>query len=152
MQHFINMQEEQETAPSTNQPVRWMKRDNDRNIIHGRPRSSRKQTAAHSHSQSQKTSGAHARASETSSEVTFFPSDTAGVFPSRATALPAIASHNLFVERVLTQCVCLVPMEMPKNICSCPPGLLNVNTGKSVAVVTMNGRYDLSLSEMKCES
>ncbi|XP_059367594.1 uncharacterized protein LOC132106020 isoform X1 [Carassius carassius] len=56
------------------------------------------------------------------------------------------------VERALSQCVCIVPLEMPKKICSCSPGSLSVNTGKVVAVVTMNGRYDLSMPEMKCEA
>ncbi|KAI7804098.1 hypothetical protein IRJ41_023842 [Triplophysa rosa] len=57
---------------------------------------------------------------------------------------------SCFVEKVLTQCVCLVPLEMPGRICSCPQSL-SVITGKPIAVVTMNGRYDLNLPELKCE-
>ncbi|CAM4653045.1 unnamed protein product [Leuciscus chuanchicus] len=56
------------------------------------------------------------------------------------------------VERALSQCVCILPLEMPEKICSCATGSLSVNTGKVVAVVTMNGRYDLSMPEMKCEA
>nr|XP_055048132.1 uncharacterized protein LOC129433494 [Misgurnus anguillicaudatus] len=57
---------------------------------------------------------------------------------------------SCYVEKVLTQCVCLVPMEMPGRICSCPQSL-SVITGKPISVVTMNGRYDLNLPELKCE-
>ncbi|CAM4575098.1 unnamed protein product [Leuciscus chuanchicus] len=56
------------------------------------------------------------------------------------------------VERALSQCVCIVPLEMAEKICSCSPGSLSVNTGKVVAVVAMNGQYDLSMPEMKCEA
>ncbi|XP_059921902.1 uncharacterized protein LOC132468207 isoform X1 [Gadus macrocephalus] len=56
------------------------------------------------------------------------------------------------VERVLSQCVCIVPLEMPEKICTCSPGTLSVNPGKVVAVVTINGRYDLCMPEMKCEA
>ncbi|XP_045928295.1 uncharacterized protein LOC123985010 isoform X2 [Micropterus dolomieu] len=46
MDDFINkMQGEQEAAPSTShQPVRWLKRDSDGNVVYDRPRSSRNQT------------------------------------------------------------------------------------------------------------
>ncbi|XP_046705778.1 uncharacterized protein LOC124386164 [Silurus meridionalis] len=57
---------------------------------------------------------------------------------------------SCYVEKVLTQCVCLVPLEMPGTICSCPQSL-SVITGKPISVVTMNGRYDLNLPELKCE-
>lgn len=42
---FINkMSGEQEAAPSTShQPVRWLKRDSDGNVVYDRPRSSRNQ-------------------------------------------------------------------------------------------------------------
>ncbi|XP_067219639.1 uncharacterized protein [Chanodichthys erythropterus] len=56
------------------------------------------------------------------------------------------------LEKVSSQRVCIVPLEMPEKICSCSPGSLSVNPGKVVAVVTMNGRYDLSMPEMKCEA
>lgn len=43
---FINkISGEQEAAPSTShQPVRWLKRDSDGNVVYDRPRSSRNQT------------------------------------------------------------------------------------------------------------
>ncbi|CAL8269727.1 unnamed protein product [Arctogadus glacialis] len=58
------------------------------------------------------------------------------------------------VERVLSQCVCILPLEMPEKLCTCSPGTLSVtvNPGKVVAVVTINGRYDLSMPEMKCKA
>ncbi|XP_073336123.1 uncharacterized protein [Pagrus major] len=56
------------------------------------------------------------------------------------------------VERVLTQCECLIPLEMPERICSCPRGSSSVIAGKSIVVVTMNGRYDLKLPEIRCEA
>ncbi|KTG05832.1 hypothetical protein cypCar_00040498, partial [Cyprinus carpio] len=118
------MSGEQEAAPSTShQPVRWLKRDSDGNVVYDRPRSSRNQMASHSYSRK---AGAHPRMLDSSVELTnYCPPDTV---------------------------VCIVPLEMPKKICSCSPGSLSVNTGKVVAVVTMNGRYDLSMPEMKCEA
>ncbi|XP_062384555.1 uncharacterized protein LOC134071734 [Sardina pilchardus] len=55
------------------------------------------------------------------------------------------------VERVLTQCERLVPLEMPETICGCLQGLSSVVAGQSIVVVTMNGRYDLRLPQMRCE-
>ncbi|XP_024659438.2 uncharacterized protein LOC112435300 isoform X3 [Maylandia zebra] len=46
----------------------------------------------------------------------------------------------------------LVPVESPVTICGCPPECLRVRPGKVVAVVTMNGRYNLSMPELRCET
>ncbi|KAI4799985.1 hypothetical protein KUCAC02_016523 [Chaenocephalus aceratus] len=46
----------------------------------------------------------------------------------------------------------LVPVEMPAEICSCSPFSLRVNPGKTVAVVTVNGRHDLSMPELSCDA
>ncbi|ROL51975.1 hypothetical protein DPX16_19494 [Anabarilius grahami] len=41
---------------------------------------------------------------------------------------------------------------MPEKICGCSPESLRVSPGKTVAVVTMNGRYDLSMPGLFCEA
>ncbi|XP_030264658.1 uncharacterized protein LOC115576279 [Sparus aurata] len=56
------------------------------------------------------------------------------------------------VERVLTQCERVIPLEMPAKICSCREGSSSVFAGKSIVVVTMNGRYDLKLPEIRCKA
>ncbi|KAJ8349658.1 hypothetical protein SKAU_G00247880 [Synaphobranchus kaupii] len=56
------------------------------------------------------------------------------------------------VDKALSHCVHLVPVEMPDKICGCPPESLRVNSGKAVAVVTMNGRHDVSKPELSCEA
>ncbi|XP_034738953.1 uncharacterized protein LOC117951366 isoform X1 [Etheostoma cragini] len=55
------------------------------------------------------------------------------------------------VDNAVTHCVRLLPIEMPVQICRCPPKALRVIQGKSVALVTMNGRYDLNMPELSCE-
>ncbi|XP_067222561.1 uncharacterized protein [Chanodichthys erythropterus] len=59
---------------------------------------------------------------------------------------------TVVVDKALSQCVRLVPVEMPEKICGCSPESLRVSPGKTVAVVTMNGRYDLSMPELFCEA
>ncbi|XP_073726496.1 uncharacterized protein [Misgurnus anguillicaudatus] len=44
------------------------------------------------------------------------------------------------VEKVLTQCERLVPLEMPETICGCLREWSSVIAGQSIVVVTMNGR------------
>ncbi|KAK7910161.1 hypothetical protein WMY93_014845 [Mugilogobius chulae] len=51
----------------------------------------------------------------------------------------------------LCHCDCLVPLEIPTSICGCSNSL-KVKPGKVVAVVTMNGRYDLNIFEVVCGS
>ncbi|XP_035528808.1 uncharacterized protein LOC118336301 [Morone saxatilis] len=55
------------------------------------------------------------------------------------------------VEKALTNCVRFLPIEMPVSICGCPPEALRVIKGKAVALVTINGRYDLNMPELTCE-
>ncbi|XP_042610307.1 uncharacterized protein LOC109094835 [Cyprinus carpio] len=77
---FINkMSGEQEAAPSTShQPVRWLKRDSDGNVVYDRPRSSRNQMASHSYSRK---AGAHPRMLDSSVELTnYCPPDTVETF------------------------------------------------------------------------
>ncbi|XP_055014037.1 uncharacterized protein LOC129410316 isoform X2 [Boleophthalmus pectinirostris] len=45
----------------------------------------------------------------------------------------------------------LVPLEIPATICGCASSL-KLKPGKRVAVVTMNGRHDLSIPELVCDS
>ncbi|XDV21836.1 hypothetical protein PO909_026856 [Leuciscus waleckii] len=251
LEGFINkMQGEQEATPSTShQPVQWLKRDSDGNVVYDKPRSSRNKTASHRYSRK---TGAHTRMLDSSVEITnYCPHNTVETFleelnhsqgddlddqetapaPPRASSdwstrksllsdmwekeRPCLVNtmvaqqnattqicqqcgspaavrcrdcrpqpffcadcdvsihrnhvfHNrdatiagffqplppttCVVERALSQCVCILPLEMPEKICSCATGSLSVNTGKVVAVVTMNGRYDLSMPEMKCEA
>ncbi|XP_056121567.1 uncharacterized protein LOC130099786 [Rhinichthys klamathensis goyatoka] len=56
------------------------------------------------------------------------------------------------VERVLTQCERLVPLEMPETICGCLRVSSSVIAGQSIVVVTMNGRYDLRLPQIRCKA
>ncbi|XP_032391834.1 uncharacterized protein LOC116701895 [Etheostoma spectabile] len=55
------------------------------------------------------------------------------------------------VDNAVTHCVRLLPIEMPVQICRCPPEALRVIQGKAVALVTINGRYDLNMPELSCE-
>ncbi|KAF3837679.1 hypothetical protein F7725_009447 [Dissostichus mawsoni] len=41
---------------------------------------------------------------------------------------------------------------MPEKICGCSTVSLRVNPGKVVAVVTINGRHDLSMPELSCHT
>ncbi|KAF3842759.1 hypothetical protein F7725_001608 [Dissostichus mawsoni] len=59
---------------------------------------------------------------------------------------------TVVVDKALSRCVRLVPVEMPAEICSCSPVSLRVNPGKAVAVVTVNGRHDLSMPELSCDA
>ncbi|KAL1278904.1 hypothetical protein QQF64_025577 [Cirrhinus molitorella] len=56
------------------------------------------------------------------------------------------------VDKALCHCERLVPVEIPDRICGCSPELLRVSSGKTVSVITMNGRYDLSMPELNCEA
>ncbi|XP_051236827.1 uncharacterized protein LOC127352456 isoform X2 [Dicentrarchus labrax] len=58
---------------------------------------------------------------------------------------------NCVVEKALTNCVRFLPIEMYVCICRCPPEALRVIQGKAVALVTINGRYDLNMPELTCE-
>ncbi|XP_028456561.1 uncharacterized protein LOC114570425 isoform X3 [Perca flavescens] len=55
------------------------------------------------------------------------------------------------VDNAVTHCVQLFPIKMPVQICGCPQEALWVIQGKSVALVTINGRYDLNMPELSCE-
>ncbi|KAK2836800.1 hypothetical protein Q7C36_014669 [Tachysurus vachellii] len=56
------------------------------------------------------------------------------------------------VDKALSHCVHHVPVEVPDKICGCSPESLRVSPGKTVAVITMNGRYDLNMPELSCEA
>ncbi|XP_058638228.1 uncharacterized protein LOC131544180 [Onychostoma macrolepis] len=49
------------------------------------------------------------------------------------------------VDKALSHCVRLVPVEIPDKMCGCSSESLRLSPGKTVAVITMNGRYDLSM-------
>ncbi|XP_063049812.1 uncharacterized protein LOC134444427 [Engraulis encrasicolus] len=49
----------------------------------------------------------------------------------------------------LCEQVCLLPLPIPKIICGCP-GEAMVTTGRPVAVITMNGRFDFHLPRKVC--
>ncbi|MEQ2167018.1 hypothetical protein GOODEAATRI_034521, partial [Goodea atripinnis] len=57
---------------------------------------------------------------------------------------------------VLNKTLChdarLVPVETPLRICDCPSEFLRIKPGKAVAMVTINGRYDLRMPELVCEA
>ncbi|MED6252315.1 hypothetical protein ATANTOWER_010093 [Ataeniobius toweri] len=57
---------------------------------------------------------------------------------------------------VLNKTLChdarLVPVETPVRICDCPSEFLRIKPGKAVAMVTINGRYDLRMPELVCEA
>lgn len=63
---------------------------------------------------------------------------------------------SLFCKYILYDCknfsshvfllqVRLVPLEMPKTICGCVLGSQSVHPGKTVAVVTINGKNEVNL-------
>ncbi|KAK5616535.1 hypothetical protein CRENBAI_008546 [Crenichthys baileyi] len=46
----------------------------------------------------------------------------------------------------------LVPVETPVRIYDCPSECLRIKPGKAVAMVTINGHYDLRMPELVCEA
>ncbi|XP_073672422.1 uncharacterized protein [Paramisgurnus dabryanus] len=63
-----------------------------------------------------------------------------------------LSPTTFIVDKALSDCVRLVPVEIPDKICSCCPRSLKVIAGKAVAVVTINGRHDLNMPELSCEA
>ncbi|XP_030280856.1 uncharacterized protein LOC115586188 isoform X2 [Sparus aurata] len=47
-------------------------------------------------------------------------------------------------------CARILPMEMPHQICDCPPENVSVIPGRPVVFINMKGRYDLTLPELRC--
>ncbi|CAL8239058.1 unnamed protein product, partial [Gadus morhua 'NCC'] len=56
------------------------------------------------------------------------------------------------LNRALIPCMRYVPVEIPEKICGCPTDSLRIKPGKSVAVITMNGRHELSMPELACSA
>ncbi|XP_030582084.1 uncharacterized protein LOC115778169 [Archocentrus centrarchus] len=56
------------------------------------------------------------------------------------------------VNKTLCHGARLVLVESPASICGCPPESLRIKPGKAVAVITINGCYDLSMPELRCEA
>ncbi|KAJ4923579.1 hypothetical protein JOQ06_021490 [Pogonophryne albipinna] len=74
--------------------------------------------------------------------------DTAG--PSGRTA-PRVDAPDTDCETVFApETVVRLMPEIPEKICGCSRVSLRVNPGKVVAVVTINGRHDLSMPELSC--
>ncbi|XP_039865674.1 uncharacterized protein LOC120720105 [Simochromis diagramma] len=46
----------------------------------------------------------------------------------------------------------LLPVQRPDHVCDCPAGNVEVSPGAIVALVTINGRYNLALSVVSCTS
>ncbi|XP_034546316.1 uncharacterized protein LOC117817673 isoform X2 [Notolabrus celidotus] len=47
---------------------------------------------------------------------------------------------------------CLLPIAWPSSICSCDAVDITVTVGRAIILVTINGRYDLSLPVLTCKS
>ncbi|KAI2660030.1 hypothetical protein H4Q32_022624 [Labeo rohita] len=56
------------------------------------------------------------------------------------------------VDKALSHCVRLVPVGIPDKICGCSPESLRASPVKTVAAITINGQYDLSMPELSCEA
>ncbi|XP_067309407.1 uncharacterized protein [Pseudorasbora parva] len=50
------------------------------------------------------------------------------------------------------QLVRLLPVEVPANICDCSNGTVLVSSGRPMILITMNGRYNLSMPHFSCAS
>ncbi|XP_059201627.1 uncharacterized protein LOC131981368 [Centropristis striata] len=50
------------------------------------------------------------------------------------------------------QTVRLLPVQRPDHLCGCSAGNIDVSPGRILALVTINGRYDLALPVVKCTS
>ncbi|XP_025758876.1 uncharacterized protein LOC102077695 isoform X2 [Oreochromis niloticus] len=46
----------------------------------------------------------------------------------------------------------LLPVQRPDHVCDCPAGNVEVSPGSVVALVTINGRYNLALPVVRCTS
>ncbi|XP_056441143.1 uncharacterized protein LOC130378391 isoform X2 [Gadus chalcogrammus] len=69
-------------------------------------------------------------------------------------ALPPtdIFVHDASGEPTLGEEVRLLPFALPKSICSCKAENVSVSGGQKIILVNMNGRYDLSVPLLTCES
>lgn len=63
-----------------------------------------------------------------------------------------IPPTTFVLNKALCSCERLVPVEIPDRLCGCPADSLRIKTGKTITVITMNGRYELSLPELACEA
>ncbi|XP_024859355.1 uncharacterized protein LOC108229750 [Kryptolebias marmoratus] len=77
------------------------------------------------------------------------------VFHNRETIIAGFFQPLPPTTYVLNTTLChdarVVPVEIPVRICDCPSESLRIKPGKAVTVVTINGRYDLSMPELGCE-
>ncbi|XP_038154923.1 uncharacterized protein LOC119792381 isoform X2 [Cyprinodon tularosa] len=80
---------------------------------------------------------------------------TRHVFHNRETIIAGFFQPLPPTTYVLNTTLCndarFVPVEIPVRICDCPSECLRTKPGKAVTVVTINGRYDLSMPELGCE-
>ncbi|XP_025761145.1 uncharacterized protein LOC102081513 isoform X2 [Oreochromis niloticus] len=58
----------------------------------------------------------------------------------------------LYIYCVFLMLVRLLPVQRPDHVCDCPAGNVEVSPGAVVALVTINGRYNLALPVVSCTS
>ncbi|XP_034006690.1 uncharacterized protein LOC117498605 [Trematomus bernacchii] len=63
-----------------------------------------------------------------------------------------LAPTTHVLNMALCSCVRFVPVEIPDKICGCASESLSLKPGKTVTVITMNGRHELSMPELACEA
>ncbi|XP_030294098.1 uncharacterized protein LOC115594270 isoform X2 [Sparus aurata] len=63
-----------------------------------------------------------------------------------------IPPTTFVLNEALCPCERFVPVEIPERICGCPAESLQIKTGKTITVITMNGRHELSMPELACET
>ncbi|KAA0716633.1 hypothetical protein E1301_Tti023845 [Triplophysa tibetana] len=65
---------------------------------------------------------------------------------------PSTAVQDLSGQNVIYEQVCLLPITRPEKVCDCDPQNLSVVAGRSVALICINGRYDMYLPVMNCRT
>ncbi|KAJ8333369.1 hypothetical protein SKAU_G00413770 [Synaphobranchus kaupii] len=62
------------------------------------------------------------------------------------------ATRPILFDGMLAAESCLLPTNLPESICVCNHPNLSLTAGKPVTLVTINGRYDLCLPSLCCQS
>ncbi|XP_056597167.1 uncharacterized protein LOC130415452 isoform X2 [Triplophysa dalaica] len=65
---------------------------------------------------------------------------------------PSTAVQDFSGQNVIYEQVCLLPITQPEKVCDCDPQNLSVVAGRSVALICINGRYDMYLPVMNCRT
>ncbi|XP_065140166.1 uncharacterized protein [Paramisgurnus dabryanus] len=63
---------------------------------------------------------------------------------------PSTGFMQAAVQISIKQLVRLLPVEIPAHICGCSDGAVLVSSGRPITLITMNGRYNLSMPHLSC--